>query len=90
VLLPPRLPVVGNLPALDLEGDHARTLEHRNQVDLEVLGVVGDPLPGDEQIPWAALGAEPVPHCLFRRVDQAGLVGKAAHHRFSLWGQGAH
>jgi len=54
VPLLPGLSVVGDLAALDLQGDHARALEHGDHVDLEVLGVVGDRCP--------AMSRSPGPH----------------------------
>ena len=70
-LLPPRLAVVPDLAALDLEADDAGALDGDDEVDLVVLEVVGDALAGDD----AVVGLELVEQGL---VDRAlGAVGEA-------------
>ena len=70
-LLPPRLAVVPDLAALDLEADDAGALDRDDEVDLVVLEVVGDALAGDHPV----VGLELVDE---RLVDLAlGAVGEA-------------
>ena len=53
--LPPRVAVVPDLAALDLEADDAGALDRDDEVDLVVLEVVGDALAGNHQVVWLKL-----------------------------------
>jgi len=69
--LAPRLAVVPHLAALDLDANDARTFDRDDEVDLVVLEVVGDPLPGDDAVVGLHL-------CEQGLVDRAfGVVGQA-------------
>ena len=69
--LPPRVTVVPDVAALDLEADDAGALDRDDEVDLVVLEVVGDALAGNHQVVRLEL-------FLKGSVDLAlGLVGQA-------------
>ena len=79
--LPPRLAVVPDLAALDLDHDQARSGQDRDQVDLVVHAVVGDAQVCVEDVLRAQLLAEQLPHLALARRREPRLLGHAHRHR---------
>ena len=79
--LPPRLAVVPDLAALDLDDDQARSGQDRDQVGLVVHVIVGDAQVRVEDVLRAQLLAEQLPHLALARRREPRPVGHAHRHR---------
>ena len=79
-LLPPRLAVMPDLAAFDLEADDAGTLDGDDEVDLVVLEMVGDALAGDHPVVGLELFKEGLVDLALGGVGEAGsFVGGDRH-----------
>ena len=74
--LQPRLTVVGDLTALDLDTDNARALNGDDEVDLVILEAIGDPLAGDHKVTIAELVDQSGPDTPLGVIGHTGVIGQ--------------
>ena len=71
--LPPRVAVVPDVAALDLEADDAGALDRDDEVDLVVLEVVGDALAGNHPVVGLKLFEQRLVDLALGGVGEAGV-----------------
>ena len=79
-LLPPRVTVVPDVAALDLETDNAGALDRDDEVHLMVLEMVSDTLAGNHPVAWLKLFEQDSVDSALGGVGKAGLfLGSDGH-----------
>lgn len=79
-VLSPAVSVVPDLSPFDLDADHPGAFDGHDEVDLVVLEVIGDTLPGDYQVLVAELVDEQLPHPSLGGVREAGCLRECDRH----------
>src|SRR5271170_2122873 len=78
--LPPRVTVVPDVAALDLETDNAGALDRNDEVHLMVLEMVGDTLTGNHPVVWLKLFQQGLVDIALGGAGKAGgFVGSDGH-----------